>query len=247
MASKIEALLRKATNVVQTEEESREDFLTRLVKEVFKLPEDQWDRIGSMSGGTEAQDWVNSNIERLNKKQDVLELPDYEDDGEQEEEEEEEADGGADDESASSEDGEESSETDTPAEDTGAIDTEESVPVTAADLDRTPARPGKKRSSPKTPAMAASGKRGKDKPKAEAKTNGKTHKAAKAGAAPKVSVTIRAKELLIQHGITQTAEQVFGLLKAEGFNPSMQTLKVLCADFRQSVGVLSRAGKTKGI
>ena len=63
----------------------------------------------------------------------------------------------------------------------------------------------------------------------------------------KAGVTIRAKELLIEHGLTIALDDLCAKLKAEGFRVSPGSIQTLTSDFRQSVRVLNSMGKIKNL
>ena len=63
----------------------------------------------------------------------------------------------------------------------------------------------------------------------------------------KSGVTIRAKELLIEHSLVIALEDLCGKLKAEGFRVSPGSIQTLMSDFKQSCRVLHSMGKLKGI
>jgi hypothetical protein len=65
--------------------------------------------------------------------------------------------------------------------------------------------------------------------------------------ARKAGITIRAKELLIEHNLTIALDDLCAKLKAEGFRVSPGSIQTLASDFRQSCRVLGSMGKLKNL
>jgi len=85
-----EALLRKLTSTKPQSKEPRQEFLGRLLEEVQKLGDDEWEKLGQEPGGTAAQQWCNNSVDA--RKADSP-LPDFvppDEDGEQDPGDEEE-------------------------------------------------------------------------------------------------------------------------------------------------------------
>ena len=64
---------------------------------------------------------------------------------------------------------------------------------------------------------------------------------------PAKGVTTRAKELMIEHGLTTSVETICELLTKEGYKPSRGSIGTLSGDFRQSVKVLNAMGRLKNL
>ena len=64
---------------------------------------------------------------------------------------------------------------------------------------------------------------------------------------PTKGVTVRSKELLIEHGLTMPIDDLVAALQAEGYKPSSGSTGTLLADFRQSCRVLESMGRLKNL
>jgi hypothetical protein len=82
-----EALLRKKTATKPKVKEPREDFLIRLLEEVEKLSDDDWEKLGQEPGGTAAQKWCNDAVDARKAENSLPDFVAPDENGEVEEQE----------------------------------------------------------------------------------------------------------------------------------------------------------------
>ncbi len=164
----------------------------------------------------QAQEWFNAGIDARNEGDDIPLFSDIPED-----------DSGDDDASEPDEEDEEVI-TGIDDEDDIADDEPESEPEVEA-------APAKKTNGKKKPATKAKAKE-PSKPKVTPKAKAKPKESKKIGAGE------RAKEIMLEKGMTISAEDLLGYLEDEGYTYSIHTVKVVRAEFQQAMKVLERKG-----